>query len=101
MNATVRHRLVPHTERAITDPGRVLLHAEHDHRLKVHASAPTVGACKQHRVIYTRGDIDVLPAGMSAQWEEAERSTAVLLRLPHALVRRAAEELGLSPEQVE
>ncbi|MBC8072953.1 MAG: helix-turn-helix transcriptional regulator [Deltaproteobacteria bacterium] len=101
MTATVRHRLVPHTERATSAPGPVLLHAEHDHRLKVHASAPVVCACKQQRVIYTRGDIDVLPAGMSTRWDEEEASTAVVVRLPHALLRRAAEDLGHSPEQIE
>ena len=39
-------------------------------RLKIHAGAPVRGYCRLQRFLYTRGDIDIFPAGVSDVWEE-------------------------------
>ena len=67
------------------------------HTLKVHAGAPVRGACRHVRFRYTRGDVDLFPAGTSDEWEEEGPNTSLVLRLSPALLRRAAEDLGLDP----
>ena len=42
-----------------------------------------------------RGELDLLPAGSAAQWEEDGDSAAMILRFPPSLLQRTAEELGL------
>ena len=82
-----------------TLPGVVALDAAPDHRLKIHAGPPVRGACRAHRFLYTRGDVDVFPAGLSDVWEEDDANTSLVVRLPHGLLRRAAEDMGLDPER--
>jgi AraC family transcriptional regulator len=80
-------------------PGLVELAAVPDHRVKVHASAPVRGSCKRQRFVYTHGDIDLMPAGESDVWEERDAGTSLIVRLPPALLRRAAEDMGLDPDR--
>ncbi|MBZ4422666.1 AraC family transcriptional regulator [Myxococcus sp. RHSTA-1-4] len=80
-------------------PGVVELAPLPDHRLKVHAGAPTHGSCSFHRFVYTRGDVDLLPAGTSDVWEHTDASTSVMVRLSPALLRRAAEDMGMDPDR--
>lgn len=82
-----------------TPPGEVSLEAIPDHRLKVHAGAPVRGACRTQRFVYTRGDLDIFPAGQSDVWEEEATNTSLVVRLAPALMRRAAEDMGLNPER--
>ena len=80
-------------------PGLVELEALPDHRLMVHAGAPVEASCREHRFVYTRGDVDLLPAGLSEVWEPAEASTSLILKLSPSLLRRAAEGMGLDPDR--
>lgn len=82
-----------------TLPDVVELEALPDHRLKVHAGAPVQGACRFHKFVYTRGDVDILPAGTSDVWQEEQASTSVLLQLSPSLLRRAADDMGLDPDR--
>jgi AraC family transcriptional regulator len=81
-------------------PGPFELEPVADHRLMVHAGAPLRGTCRLHRFVYTRGDVDILPAGESDYWEPAETSSSLIVRLSPSLLGRAAEEMGLDPDRV-
>jgi AraC family transcriptional regulator len=72
-----------------------------DHALSVHAGAPVRVSChnSQVRSVRTRGEISLMPAGSSDDWFEDEASDMLELRLPSALVRLAAEEMGLDPDR--
>jgi AraC family transcriptional regulator len=82
-----------------TLPGRVELEALPDHRLKIIAGAPVRGFCRSERFLYRRGDIDVLPAGLSDVWEENDPSTSLYVQLSPALLRHAADDMGLDPDR--
>jgi AraC family transcriptional regulator len=82
-----------------TTPGELSIEAAAVHRLKVHAGAPVRGACRHHRFLYTRGDVDLLPAGTSDVWHEDQASTSLVLQLSPSLLRRAAEDMGLDPDR--
>lgn len=84
----------------ITPPGTVALDAMPEHRIKIHAGAPVSGTCGVSRFLYTRGDVDILPAGTADVWEEDQSSTSVMLRFPPSLLQRAAEDMGVDPDRV-
>jgi len=86
-------------DRRTTAPGVIKFEALPDHRLRVHAGAPVRGSCRNHRFLYTRGDIDLLPAGASDVCEEEGESTSLMLRLSPSLLHCAAEEMGLDPDR--
>ncbi|WP_437786636.1 helix-turn-helix domain-containing protein [Sorangium sp. So ce1097] len=93
-----RSRLGVRLEVLTTPAGVVSLEATDDHRIKVHAGPPVRGSCGAHRFLYTRGDVDVLPAGYSDVWEEDDAGTSLILRLPASLLRRAATDTGRDPD---
>jgi len=82
-----------------TSPGVLEIEALPDHRLKIHAGAPVRGRCRHHRFLYTRGDVDIFPAGMADVWEEHEANTSLVLQLSPSLLHRAAEDMGLDPDR--
>ncbi|WNG51597.1 helix-turn-helix transcriptional regulator [Archangium minus] len=82
-----------------TPPGTVSFEPLPDHRLKIHAGAPVRGECRSTRFVYTRGDIDIFPAGKSDVWEEETANTSLIVRLAPALLRRAAEDMGMNPDR--
>lgn len=67
----------------------------------VHAGVPLRAWCHSSTWLYTRGDLDILPAGATESWEPAGASTSLILHLPPLFVRRAAEEMGLDPDRTE
>jgi hypothetical protein len=67
-------------------------------RLKIHAGGPVQGACRHQRFLYTRGDIDILPAGVSGVWQGDDSNTSLIVQLSPSLLRRTAEELGADPD---
>ena len=71
-----------------------------DHVVSVHAGAPVRVSCiNAVRCVRTRGLVNVMPAGSSDEWFEDDAGEHVDLRLPSALVRLAAEEMGLDPDR--
>src|SRR5215470_13174484 len=65
----------------------------------IHAGPSVHVACRRGgyrhagRAVY--GDIDIIPAGTPSLWEMSGKDTALLLRLSPALLRSAAQELGV------
>jgi AraC family transcriptional regulator len=86
-------------ELSTTSAGELELPALAEHRLKIHAGRPVRGACSVHRFLYTRGDIDIQPAGYADRWQEFQSNTSLIVHLSRALIRRAAEELELDPDR--
>jgi len=95
------HRIGLRVDVRTTLPGRVELDTASDNLLKIHAGAPVRGGCRSHRFLYTRGDIDLFPAGLSDVWEEEQASTSLIVRLAPSLLRRAAEEIGLGSDRAD
>lgn len=94
------HESAMQVGRHVTRPGRVVLAAVPDHRIKVHTGAPVTGTCGASRFRYAHGDVDLLPAGSADGWEEDAASTSVMLRFPPSLLARTADELGLDGSRV-
>jgi AraC family transcriptional regulator len=69
------------------------------HLLVVHAGTPTRVACRDHRAVYTRGDLDIIPVGLSDVWEQHDASTSLDVRLAPSLLRRAAGDAGVDPDR--
>lgn len=65
----------------------------------MHAGAPVRGACGHHRFHYTRGDVDLLPAGFADVWHEEDEGSSLMVELSPWLLRRAAEDMGLDPDR--
>ena len=82
-------------ERLATLPGPAAWVPIADHRVKLHAGPPVRGTCRMRDFVTRRGEIDIVPAGMSDAWEEHDASSTLTLHLPHALLRRAAQEMRL------
>jgi AraC family transcriptional regulator len=78
-----------------TSPGRVEWRPQSDHRLKIHAGAPVAASCDTGRFLYTRGDVDIFPAGSSDACDEHGVFTSLVVHLSPSLLQRAAEDMGL------
>lgn len=89
-------RLSPRLETWRAPAGPVRLPSAPEHRLRVHTGAPARGVCGRHVFIYTRGTLDLVPAGASDEWCSDEESDMLVITLPGALLQRAAAELGRS-----
>lgn len=79
--------------------GLVSFDAVDAHRIRIqtgHAS----GRCEGKRFAYASGDIDLLPAGSAARWEEDAESASIVLRFPPSLLQRTAEDLGLDGARI-
>lgn len=99
-DAPARARLGLHVERRATAPGEVVLEPAPEHRIRIHAGPPLRSACRRSQFVYTRGDVDIHPAnGAADRWTEADPSELLMLRLTPALLRRAAEDLGMDPDR--
>ncbi|WP_394824176.1 helix-turn-helix domain-containing protein [Pendulispora albinea] len=72
-----------------------------DHQITLHTGPPVRISCipKGPRCVRNRGEINVVPAGVSEKWIEDDASDVMELRLPAPLVRLAAEEMGLDPDR--
>jgi AraC family transcriptional regulator len=88
-------------EHAMMPAGMRNLPTLQEHRLKIHAGSPVNGACSRQRFLYTRGDIDIQPAGYFDTWQEFQSSTSLIVHVPKALLRYAAEDLELDPDAIQ
>ncbi|MDC0666505.1 AraC family transcriptional regulator [Nannocystis radixulma] len=93
--------LAPRLDHETIAAGLATLAATADHRVRVHAGPPARCQCQHHRSTYTRGEIDVFPAGISDAWHQSDVSSALIVQITPTLVRRAAEDLGLDPDRAE
>ena len=82
-----------------TRSGVVTFDAVEDHRIRLQASAAS-GTCEGKRFTYAPGDLDLLPAGSAARWEEDSDGASVILRFPPSLLQRTAEDLGLDSARI-
>lgn len=80
--------------------GPVEMPAHSEHQLMIHAGAPVRGVCaKAQGYTYTRGDIDIVPAGVADHCLHDDSSTSLVVQMSTTLLRRAAEDLGLDPDR--
>ena len=72
------------------------------HHVSMHVGAPmrTARSCDGpvHRRLQTPGDIDLVPVGCPAAWEDAEPSTFLRINLTAGIVQSTAESMGIDPE---
>jgi AraC family transcriptional regulator len=89
-------------ERVRTGSGEVRLAASTAHRVRLHVGRPVTGSCSQGQPFhYTRGDLDLLPAGFDDVCVQQNPTTSLLIELPPLLLHGAAEDLGLSPARAQ
>jgi len=74
------------------------------HNLTMHVGRPVTATCVcdgpvQHRR-QSRGDIDFVPSGYRATWEDREPTTLLIINLMPSIMRIAAEGLGIDPDNV-
>lgn len=80
--------------------GPVELTAQPAHQIMIHAGEPVRGMCATaQRYTYTRGDVDIVPAGMADRCLHDDSSTSLVVQLAPALLRQAAEDLGVDPDR--
>ncbi|WXH27716.1 hypothetical protein WA016_01641 [Myxococcus stipitatus] len=101
-NTSRRPRITLGVEVRETPVGDVHYAAGSDHILSVHSSGPVRVACPASlsRDVRTRGQLNLLPAGVAETWVDDDAGSTVDLRLPHSLLRMAAEDMGLDPDRV-
>ena len=93
-----RPRLSLHVELRRESAGVIEFKSAPDHLLSIHAGAPARVSCRARRR-YTRGDVNLVPAGLSGAWVGEDASTSLVLRLSPLLLRQAAEDMGLDPDR--
>jgi AraC family transcriptional regulator len=60
------------------------------------------GSCSRGQTIhYTRGDLDLLPAGYDEVCVQQTPTTSLMIELPPLLLHSAAEDMGLSPARAQ
>ncbi|MGC2163963.1 MAG: AraC family transcriptional regulator [Silvibacterium sp.] len=87
------------------EPGVLVLPARPNTLIAIHMGRPVHLACKRagssHSGTAIHGDVDIIPSGTPAIWENKEKDTALICSLPPALLQTAAEGLDLDPSRVE
>jgi AraC family transcriptional regulator len=75
-----------------------------NHSVSMHVGAPALITSRCDGAMLHRyqvpGDIKIVPAGFSRVWEAAGPTTKLSVNVSPALVRTAAEEMGVSPDRV-
>lgn len=71
-----------------------------DHRLACHVGRPARATCRTdnrtHHRLQSRGDLDLIPAGIPGIWEDGEASTVLLIGISPELLGAAAARAGLA-----
>jgi AraC family transcriptional regulator len=69
------------------------------HRLVCHVGRPVRATCRTdnrtHHRLQSRGDLDLIPAGIPGVWEDGEDSAVLLIELSPELLASAATRAGL------
>src|SRR6185436_7944318 len=76
-----------------------------DHRLVCHVGQPVRATCRAdnrtHHRLQSRGDIDVIPAGIPGVWEDDGASAVLLISLSPELLAAAATRAGVCDDRGE
>ena len=82
--------------------GRAEVSHSPSHNLTIHVGAPVTATCSCDGPIQRRlqipGDIDLVPAGYRAIWEDDEPTTLLIINISSLLVRSTAESMGINPD---
>lgn len=74
------------------------------HSVSMHLGKAIRATCRCESRIHHRlqipGDVDVIPAGFSSSWEGDGPTSILAVQISHALIRSAAEGMGLSSDQI-
>src|SRR5579863_6365153 len=80
-----------------------ILHSP-SHNLTMHVGTPVTATCvcdgPVQRRLQCPGDIDFIPAGHRAAWEDREPTTLLIINLSPSVVSDTAESLGIDPDRV-
>lgn len=94
-------RVLIHTD----EPGVLVAPARPNTLIAIHMGRPVRLLCKRagssHSGTAIHGDVDIIPSGIAAVWENKEKDTALICSLPPSLLQAAAEGLDLDPSRVE
>ncbi|HYK54664.1 MAG TPA: hypothetical protein VEV38_14175, partial [Candidatus Eremiobacteraceae bacterium] len=87
-----------------TSGGLVEVPARTTHNVSMHMGRPVVATCRTegpiHRRFQTPGDIDIVPVGCSAAWEDDGPTTILSININPSIVRSTAESMGLNADTV-
>ncbi len=87
------------------EPGIVEIPEMKSPLIAIHVGRPVRLSCRRgrqsHEGLAVHGDIDIVPAGITARWEMKSRDTALLLNLSPALLRQTAESCAIDPDDLE
>jgi len=87
-----------------TSGGRVEIPKMPRHNLSMQVGAPIIATCRAEgsidRRLQSPGDIDFVPAGCSAVWEDEGPTTFLSINIDQSLVASTAESMGLNPDRV-
>jgi len=74
------------------------------HNLTMHVGRPVTATCvcdgPVQRRLQSPGDIDFVPSGYRATWEDREPTTLLIINLMPSIMRTAAEGLGINPDNI-
>ncbi len=74
------------------------------HRVSMHVSRPVVATCRCdgpiQRRVQSPGDVDFVPLGYGAAWEDEGPATVLAIRLSQSFMRETAESMGLNVDRI-
>lgn len=74
------------------------------YHVSMHVGAPVFASCRCdgpiHKRLQTAGDIDIVPFGCAAAWEDDGPTSMLSMRLSPALVRSVADSMHLNPDRL-
>ena len=74
------------------------------HNLTMHVGTPVVATCVCDGPVQNRlqipGDIDLIPSGYRATWEDREPTTLLIMNVSPLAIGATSESLGINPDRV-
>ncbi len=87
-----------------TAGGVIELTQRANHHVSMDVGGPVRASCRvagrTHRRLQQPGDIDIVPLGYTARWEDAGPTSMLSIHISPALVRTAAEGMGVDADRI-
>ena len=84
--------------RLMIPPGLVKVEGRREHTVSVHLGSPVRATCirggKSYVSLVSLGDVEIIPAGEIAQWEDEQTADVLSMRLEPALVSAVSAHLN-------